>query len=175
MGAFESLREDDLRRGAAGLSEHSSAWRAFYGREDLDRKLNLMLDEIQDLVSEGRVEQIFVHDRDCPTCRESLPKFGMVSGALQGRLSNYASAEVELGQQVTLPGASGSVTGMEIYKLFREDTKGVPFVIQNARVSSGGGESRFEPSERFFVVFVGKLDPFRFLATAFNIDNKRIS
>jgi hypothetical protein len=174
MGALDYLEEEDLRRGAAGISEHSSRWRRFYGKESVDRKLNLMLDEVQDLVGEGKISQLLIHDKECPSCRASLPKFEMVAGALTDRLPGYQSAKIELNEVTKLPGASGTVRGMEIFRLFQDDTKGVPFVIQNAEVVPGPGGGRFSPAEEFFVVFVGKLDPFRFLATSFNIDNLRV-
>ena len=171
MGTFQSLLDEELRRkytGKRGISK----WVAFYGNPDIDRKLNIMIDKIESIVGDLPIEQLLVHRLKCPTCEESLPKFRLINNALSNRLPHYRGNILELNEKVVVDGRQTHTTGKKIYKKYENDAKGVPFVIQNAKVSRGEDGYYLEPLYDYFVVFVGKIDPFRFLATTFNIKNE---
>ena len=174
MGNFQSLLDDELRKqyiGRRGVSK----WIAFYGKPDIDRKLNIMIDKIESIVGDLPIEQIMIHREKCETCEVSIPKFKMISDALSSRLKNYKGKLLELKEKLVIDGERTNTTGMLIYKKYETDTKGVPFFIQNAKVSRKDGVYYLEPEYDYFVVYVGKLDPFRFLATTFNIKNEFMS
>lgn len=171
MGFLDQLQTNDLRKKNSGMSSHISQWKAFYGKPDIDRKLNFMLDTIQDIVGEGNMNQVFIHDKDCPSCKTSFPKFTMLKKALSKRLKNYSGIEIELDEKIILEGKSTEATGRGIYEIFKVDTKGVPFVLQDASVNEDGTFTL----DKWHVIYIGKLDPFRFLASAFNIENERMS
>jgi len=173
MGNFQSMLDDELHQrymGRRGVSK----WVAFYGKPSIDRKLNIMLDQIESIVSDLPMEQIMIHRRKCESCKASLPKFRMISNALSDRLPNYKSKILELKECLEIDGERTNITGMHIFQKYKDRAKGVPFFIQNAKVSSRKQDFYLEPANDYFVVYVGKLDPFRFLATAFNIENEWI-
>lgn len=169
MGLLEQLQTDDFRNKYAGITTNSSKWQVFYGKENIDRKLNVMLDTIQGIIGDAKIDQILVHRHDCPACQASIPKFGMLKQALHDRIANYSGMEVELNENLRFNGEKLPTTGKTIYKSLQKQTKGVPFIIQNAEVSDDG---QVIPREDWFVSFIGKLTPFRFLATTFNIENQ---
>jgi len=168
MGLLNQLQDEDFRSKYTGISKYASKWKSFYGKDDIDRKLNQMLDDIQDIVGDLEFNQVIVHKADCPSCQESLPKFRMLKDALSERLPNYNGTELELKEKLRSNGELTEITGMDIYKLFENSVKGVPFITQDGLVDKNTGMMR---AATWFVSYVGKLDPFRFLASAFNVEN----
>lgn len=173
MGNFQSMLNDELRRKNTGKTGVSK-WIAIYGKPEVDRKLNIMIDNIEKIVGDLPIEQILVHRFNCQSCEESLPKFRMLNTILSERLPNYKGFTVELDEKIVIDGQRTNKKGIDIYKIYEKDAKGVPFVIQNAKVVNDPNEYYLEPLSDYSVVYVGKLDPFRFLATAFNVKNEWI-
>lgn len=174
MGLLKNLLDDEFKNKFGYGSEHADRWEVFYGKSDLDRSLNLMLDTVQDIAGESSIAQVLIHDRRCPTCKESLPKFTMIKKALESRIPNYKGVQLEMKEKLRIAGELTDVTGEKIYKIFESETKGVPFVIQNGEVEQHDQKKVFTPSNKFVVTYIGKIDPFRFLATSFNIKNLRV-
>lgn len=174
MGLLKNLLEDEFKTKFGYGSEHSDRWKIFYGKSDLDRSLNLMIDTVQNIAGDASISQVLIHDKRCPTCKESLPKFKMIKTALEDRMPNYKGTQLEMDEKLRIAGELTDVTGKKIYKIFESETKGVPFVIQNGEVVQRDQKKVFTPLNKFIVAYIGKIDPFRFLATSFNIKNLRV-
>ena len=172
MGFLDKLQDEDFQVRFGGASIHGGQWKTFFNNPDLDMKLNNMLDKVQDIIGDAHIGHWVIHDKICGSCKESLPKFRMLKDALSLRLPNYYAEEIELDETKHFNG--GTFTGRGLYKKLNDlnQTNGVPTFIQNVKVSNTG---QVIPQEEWFVVFVGKLDLFRFLADAFNIENTRLS
>lgn len=173
MGAFRSIIEKELRKNFQGSDKGSDEWESFYGDHKIDGKINRMIDKVKDLVDGVGLFQLFIHEHECPVCRESIPKFKMIAKSLENRIDGYKSYMIELNEKLRVDGET--VKGIDIYREFekRGETKGVPFVVQNLKLEKSGSEMVLVPG--FYVSYVGKIVPFRFLATTFNIENRYIS
>ena len=145
--------------------------------ERANSKINEMLDMIEKLYSKDSmpdIMQIMVHSADCPHCQKSLPVWEKLVYALEIRLRKYTHATIEMGDEINL--GSTKVSGIDLYTKFQPN--GVPFFLQNFTIetvikNNNMTIKNLKPS-RFDLISVGELQPFNFLATAFDIPNSYI-
>jgi hypothetical protein len=156
-------------------------------------KINEMLDEIERLYSKEampHVWQIMVHSYGCEHCQASVPMWKELTRALSLRLKRYASAMIEIDGDVEITNSSAPIDEEAAINLLKEaglsgikilqkfDIRSIPFFLQNFTVEMPFKNKSITvknlKSSNFYVVSVGELQPFGFLATAFDMPNSFI-
>ena len=162
--------------------------------ERANSKINEMLDVIEKLYSKDsmpEIMQIMVYSKECNHCRDSLPLWKNLVTALSKHLKKYSVTvlnnsddllpeemdvpnAIEMGNEIEL--GNGKISGLGLLKSFKINS--IPFFLQNFTVDTSLKRSNLMiksiKSSEFYVVSVGELQPFGFLATAFDIPNSYI-
>lgn len=160
--------------------------------EKANAKINEMLDMVEKLYNKGsmpEIMQIMVYSRECGHCRDSLPLWKNLVIAIAKRLKKYSVVTLNesgidlLPEEIDVPNAiemgseidlgDGKMSGMDLLKTFKVNS--IPFFLQNFTVDTvikrGNLTIKNLKPSNFYVVSVGELQPFGFLATAFDIPN----
>ncbi len=140
-------------------------------------KINEMLETIErlyDKESLPNITQIMLYSNSCGACQRSIPIWEKLTRALSMRLRNYTHMAIEINEAKEMGGYR--VTGGFIYQKYK--AKGTPVFLQDFKINvivkkhSNREEIReIVKNDDFYVLAEGQLQPFMFLAKAFDIPN----
>jgi len=170
MGKLLDFYDDQMDRGSQKIQKKHATVDVI-GKPKYDAMISSILDGATSIQNIDRIVNVLIHDKNCPSCKESVPIFLKIGSIVNGIIPTYKYYPIELSQQVS-DETGGKVTGLEIVKHF--NAKGVPFVIQNGTIERVDNIVTFV-ERPFFIQYIGKIDPIRYVSTVFNVDNPRFN